>query len=177
MLLSLFGSHHKSQQRVWTKERRFPAPVFSDKRAPPAASGKRNSVLQSFSYRKKQWNYSEALQKQFITPKLNFNLKAVSVYISTLCFTHESFHLLLKIAKTEHFCLLPHKNKIPWDIKAMKNICTWESVTASVVKLFNYFVHRVRYSGESFLLLQFCLLVETNYWQTNAISIFLQTLI
>lgn len=47
---------------------------------------------------KKQWSYSEVLQKQLITPKLNLNLKAVEVYISTLCFTHESFHLLLKIA-------------------------------------------------------------------------------
>lgn len=45
---------------------------------------------------KKQRSYSEVLQKQLITPKLNLNLKAV--YISTLCFTHESFHLLLKIA-------------------------------------------------------------------------------
>lgn len=168
MLFSLFGSHHRSQQRLWMKEWRFPAPQSSQTSIHPLLF---RETLTAFCNRtrilKKQWSYSEVLQKQFITPKLNFNLKAVSVYISTLCFTHESFHLLLKIAKTEHFCLLPHKNKIPWDIKAMKNTCTGESGTASVVKLFKYFVYRIMYSGESFLVLLFCLSVESNYWQIN----------
>lgn len=140
MLFSLFSSRHRSQQRLWMKKWRFPAPQSSQTSIHPLPlpQGNDNSVCNHTHIWKKQWSYSQVLQKQFITPKVNFNLKAVSVYISTLCFTRESFHLLLKIAKTEHFCLLPHKNKIPWDTKAMKNICTWvwNSFCGQIIQVF-----------------------------------------